>query len=126
MLAGLLGGAVYVNAFTLLSREVEPRLREFSLAAASLADSVGIALADICGVLIQVYCHLSYLRILRLCITVDGSTRHRCRDWHLLDDAHQLNMLSLYRLLPQFSGVFRCMQGCLFKANGLSGADFTC
>ncbi|EIE19722.1 hypothetical protein COCSUDRAFT_54594 [Coccomyxa subellipsoidea C-169] len=66
---GLLGGAVYVNAFTLLSREVEPRLREFSLAAASLADSVGIALADICGVLIQ---------------------------------------------------------GCLFKANGLTGADFTC
>ncbi|KAK9918138.1 hypothetical protein WJX75_001533 [Coccomyxa subellipsoidea] len=66
---GLLGGAVYVNAFTLLSREVEPRLREFSLAAASLADSVGIALADICGVLIQ---------------------------------------------------------GCLFKANGLAGADFTC
>jgi hypothetical protein len=52
--AGLLGGAVYVNAFTLLSREVEPRLREFSLAAASLADSVGIALADITGILIQV------------------------------------------------------------------------
>lgn len=54
MRPGLLGGAVYVNAFTLLSREVEPCLREFSLAAASLADSVGIALADICGVLIQV------------------------------------------------------------------------
>ncbi|CAL8471388.1 g10930 [Coccomyxa elongata] len=68
-ITGLLGGAVYVNAFTLLSREVQPCLQEFSLAAASLADSVGIALADICGVLIQ---------------------------------------------------------GCLFKANGLSGADFSC
>ena len=51
--AGLLGGAVYVNAFTLLAKEVEPSLREFSLAAASLADSVGIALADICGILVQ-------------------------------------------------------------------------
>lgn len=43
--------------------------REFSLAAASLADSVGVALADVCGVLIQ---------------------------------------------------------GCLFKANGIPGADFAC
>ena len=29
--AGLLGGAVYVNAFTLLSQEIEPEYREFSL-----------------------------------------------------------------------------------------------
>ena len=35
--AGLLGGAVYVNAFTLINLEIEPNLREFSLAAASLA-----------------------------------------------------------------------------------------
>ena len=53
-LPGLLGGAVYVNAFTLLSKDVPPALREFSLAAASLADSVGIALADIAGILVQV------------------------------------------------------------------------
>ena len=51
--AGLLGGAVYVNAFTLLAKEVEPSLREFSMSTASLADSVGIALADICGILVQ-------------------------------------------------------------------------
>lgn len=50
---GLLGGGVYVNAFTLLSREVPPALREFSLAAASVADSAGIALADVAGILIQ-------------------------------------------------------------------------
>ena len=56
--AGLLGGAVYVNAFTLLAKEVEPSLREFSLAAASLADSVGIAMADICGILVQVWLQL--------------------------------------------------------------------
>lgn len=43
--------------------------REFSLGAASLADSLGVALADACGILIQ---------------------------------------------------------GCLFKANGLAGADFAC
>ena len=51
--AGLLGGAVYVNALTLISREVAPPWREFSLGAASLADSVGVALADVAGVLIQ-------------------------------------------------------------------------
>ena len=47
-----------MNAFTLLAKEVEPSLREFSLAAASLADSVGIALADICGILVQVWLQL--------------------------------------------------------------------
>ena len=60
---------MYVNAFTLIAREVEPQLREFSLGAASLADSLGVAAADVAGVLIQ---------------------------------------------------------GCLFKANGLPGADFKC
>ena len=67
--AGLLGGAVYVNAFTLLAREVEPQYREFSLGAASVADSAGIAVADIAAIFIQ---------------------------------------------------------GCLFKANGLPGADYAC
>ncbi len=51
---GLLGGAVYVNAFTLISRHVDPLMREFSLAAASLGDSLGIVFADVAGVLIQV------------------------------------------------------------------------
>ena len=61
--AGLLGGAVYVNAFTLISHQVDPALREFSLAAASLGDSLGIACADIAGILIQVArspCHRKY------------------------------------------------------------------
>ena len=52
--AGLLGGAVYVNAFTLITRHVDPVLEEFSLAAASLGDSLGIAFADIGGALLQV------------------------------------------------------------------------
>jgi hypothetical protein len=50
-----------VNAFTLLSKEVPPSLREFSLSAASLADSVGIALADIAGILIQAGGPASYI-----------------------------------------------------------------
>ncbi len=52
-LAGLLGGATYVNAFTLLSKEVAPELREFSLAAACVADSLGIAVADAAAVPLQ-------------------------------------------------------------------------
>lgn len=67
--AGLLGGAVYVNAFTLIAREVEPQYREFSLGAASVADSAGIAVADVAAIFVQ---------------------------------------------------------GCLFKVNGLKGADFKC
>ena len=51
--SGLLGGAVYVNAFSLISREVRPEHKEFSLAAASVADSTGIALADCVGILLQ-------------------------------------------------------------------------
>lgn len=42
-----------MNAFTLLAKEVEPSLREFSMSTASVADSVGIALADIFGVFVQ-------------------------------------------------------------------------
>ena len=66
---GLLGGAVYVNAFTHLARSVPPEYREFSLYTASLADTLGIMLADAAGVVIQ---------------------------------------------------------GCLFRYNGLPGADYSC
>lgn len=50
---GLLGGAVYVNAFTLIAKEVAPGMVEFSLGAACVADSLGIALADAAAVLLQ-------------------------------------------------------------------------
>ena len=52
-IAGLLGGAVYVNSFTLIAKEVEPQYREFSLGAASVADSAGIAVADVASIFIQ-------------------------------------------------------------------------
>lgn len=53
--AGLLGGATYVCAFALIARSEAssaPR-REFALAAACVADSLGIAAADVTGVLLQ-------------------------------------------------------------------------
>lgn len=37
---------MYVGAFSLINAEVEPSLREFALGAASVADSIGIAVAD--------------------------------------------------------------------------------
>uniref|UniRef100_A0A3B3DI59 Battenin n=1 Tax=Oryzias melastigma TaxID=30732 RepID=A0A3B3DI59_ORYME len=42
---GLLGGAAYVNTFHFISKETESRHREFAMAAASVGDSFGIALA---------------------------------------------------------------------------------
>ena len=42
---GLLGGGCYVNAFYRISIEIDKQDREFSIAIASIADSVGIALA---------------------------------------------------------------------------------
>jgi battenin len=53
LVVGLLGGAVYVNAFTLLCRQVPPQLQEFSLSATCVADSCGIACADLVAILIQ-------------------------------------------------------------------------
>ncbi len=47
---GLLGGAVYVNSFTLVAREVDGSLQEFALAATSVGESIGTLVADISGV----------------------------------------------------------------------------
>ncbi|XP_032394018.1 battenin isoform X2 [Etheostoma spectabile] len=44
---GLLGGAAYVNTFYFISKETEDRQREFAMAAASVGDSLGIALAGL-------------------------------------------------------------------------------
>lgn len=51
---GLLGGATYVGAFVLINEEIpKGALREFSLSAASVADSLGIVMSDLFGILIQ-------------------------------------------------------------------------
>ncbi|XP_074511098.1 battenin isoform X3 [Sebastes fasciatus] len=44
---GLLGGVAYVNTFYFISKETEDREREFSMAAASVGDSLGIAVAGL-------------------------------------------------------------------------------
>lgn len=44
---GLLGGAAYVNTFYFISVETEDRHREFAMAAASVGDSLGIALSGL-------------------------------------------------------------------------------
>ena len=53
VLVGLMGGGTYVHAFTLLAASSPPTLRELNLGAASVADAVGIALADASAVLVQ-------------------------------------------------------------------------
>lgn len=51
--AGLLGGAVYVNAFAKISDEVEEDEREFSLSATTVADSSGILVASIVAMALE-------------------------------------------------------------------------
>lgn len=64
---GLLGGAVYVNAFAEIIENVPTAEREFSLSATSVADSAGICIAGFIGMAVEV----------RLC---DWQVRHG-RDW---------------------------------------------
>lgn len=53
-ITGLLGGAVYVNAFTLISEEFKDGAKkELALTATSLGDSFGILASDISGLWIQ-------------------------------------------------------------------------
>ncbi|KAN0112337.1 batten's disease protein Cln3 [Hyaloscypha variabilis] len=50
---GLLGGAVYVNTFAMILREVDEGDREFSLGATSVSDSGGICVASLIGMVIE-------------------------------------------------------------------------
>eukprot|EP00753_Platysulcus_tardus_P008835 PLAT1660.2.p2 GENE.PLAT1660.2~~PLAT1660.2.p2 ORF type:complete len:437 (-),score=179.82 PLAT1660.2:595-1905(-) len=50
---GLLGGATYVNAFRRITVDVEPKYREFSLGAASVADTLGIVAASIVSIFLE-------------------------------------------------------------------------
>ena len=50
---GLLGGGVYISGFRRICVDVPPAYLEFSLAASSLAEDVGIMIADILGLFIQ-------------------------------------------------------------------------
>jgi battenin len=50
---GLFGGAVYVGGYSLMAESVEPHLREFSLSASGVSVDIGVACADIAGIMIQ-------------------------------------------------------------------------
>ncbi|KAL7490394.1 hypothetical protein ACHAWT_000434 [Skeletonema menzelii] len=50
---GLLGGGVYVQGYNRINSDMPKELREFALSSASLADSVGILVADISSLFIQ-------------------------------------------------------------------------
>ena len=50
---GLLGGAVYTNAFYLIAQKVEARYLEFSLGVTSVADTIGIVLAGVSAIFVE-------------------------------------------------------------------------
>ncbi len=50
---GLFGGAVYVHGYSLLAETVPEEMKEFSLSAAGVAVDVGVAFADVAGILLQ-------------------------------------------------------------------------
>lgn len=52
--AGLLGGGVYVQGFSRINLDFPVELREFAIASAGVADSLGILVADIAALFIQV------------------------------------------------------------------------
>jgi battenin len=60
--AGLLGGGVYVQGFSRINLDLPVDLREFAIASAGVADSLGILTADICSLFIQVRmpCHFTH------------------------------------------------------------------
>ncbi|KAK3232820.1 hypothetical protein CYMTET_56844 [Cymbomonas tetramitiformis] len=53
VVAGLLGGSVYANAFTLMGRELPLAEMELAMSTCSVADSIGILAANVCGLFIQ-------------------------------------------------------------------------
>lgn len=57
---GLLGGAVYVNVFTLISVEIPLQRREFALSAASFGCDFGILIGDLLGLFFQACVFRSY------------------------------------------------------------------
>eukprot|EP00537_Pseudo-nitzschia_pungens_P018872 CAMPEP_0172411158 /NCGR_PEP_ID=MMETSP1061-20121228/77252_1 /TAXON_ID=37318 /ORGANISM="Pseudo-nitzschia pungens, Strain cf. pungens" /LENGTH=687 /DNA_ID=CAMNT_0013147365 /DNA_START=423 /DNA_END=2486 /DNA_ORIENTATION=- len=50
---GLLGGAVYVHGYLRICRDLPLERREFALSATSLAESLGIVVADVLGLVVQ-------------------------------------------------------------------------
>jgi len=51
--AGLLGGGVYVQGFARINMDMPVPLKEFAIASAGVADSLGIFFADVMSLFIQ-------------------------------------------------------------------------
>ena len=51
--AGLLGGSVYISGYKRICADLPLAHREFALSAVSLAETVGIVVADLVGLVIQ-------------------------------------------------------------------------
>eukprot|EP00531_Pseudo-nitzschia_arenysensis_P019864 CAMPEP_0116135262 /NCGR_PEP_ID=MMETSP0329-20121206/11097_1 /TAXON_ID=697910 /ORGANISM="Pseudo-nitzschia arenysensis, Strain B593" /LENGTH=125 /DNA_ID=CAMNT_0003630051 /DNA_START=352 /DNA_END=729 /DNA_ORIENTATION=+ len=51
--SGLLGGAVYIHGYLRICRDLPMQHREFALSATSLAECLGIVVADFFGLIIQ-------------------------------------------------------------------------
>ncbi len=50
---GLLGGGVYVHGYTRINQDLPPHMREFALSTTSIADDLGVVMADVSGLFIQ-------------------------------------------------------------------------
>ena len=50
---GLLGGGVYVHGYTRINKDLPPHMREFALSTTSIADDLGVVMADVSGLFIQ-------------------------------------------------------------------------
>eukprot|EP00554_Chaetoceros_debilis_P012763 CAMPEP_0194120850 /NCGR_PEP_ID=MMETSP0150-20130528/44668_1 /TAXON_ID=122233 /ORGANISM="Chaetoceros debilis, Strain MM31A-1" /LENGTH=506 /DNA_ID=CAMNT_0038813047 /DNA_START=55 /DNA_END=1572 /DNA_ORIENTATION=+ len=50
---GLLGGGVYVHGYKRINADMPRHVREFALSTTSMADDLGVAFADLCGLFIQ-------------------------------------------------------------------------
>lgn len=63
LFVGFLGGGVYVGAFSLIAQEQDPAYVELALSSASVADTFGIIVADILGLIVQ-GCVFGYMEVL--------------------------------------------------------------
>jgi battenin len=94
--AGLLGGGVYVQGYSRLNLDFPISLREFAIASAGVADSLGILVADIASLFIQV-------NFVTLCVIVYSI---QC-----------IRIVFFHRSL---------LQSCIHDRNGIKGAAVKC
>lgn len=103
--AGLLGGLVYVNTFTLIAKEVDG-----SIQAGPAIISSGHQFSQL-GACLYCACQCSWYHLLSTCMQEFALAATSVGE-------------SVGTLIADVSGVL--IQGCMFRKNGLPGADFKC